>query len=72
MLEIPSAASSSVMPAKPASPPMKSPANEMTILTVGLAFKPLFNVIVKADYSVFKNEADSGVDQISVALGYLF
>lgn len=48
------------------------PANDREILTFGAAWKPIPNIVVKADYALQSNEADTGVDQLSVALGYLF
>jgi hypothetical protein len=30
------------------------------------------NISVKADYQILSNEADTGVDQLNVNLGYLF
>ena len=49
-----------------------NPANDVTILSYGVVYKPIYNVALKLDYSDFRNEADSGVDQVSFALGYLF
>jgi hypothetical protein len=49
-----------------------NPENDRTIATFGLAWKPLFNVALKADYQVQRNEAHTGVNQFNVALGYLF
>ncbi len=60
-------------PLNPAASPFASnPANDLTVLTYGVAWKPIFNVSIKLDYSDFKNDADTGVDQLSLALGYLF
>ena len=50
----------------------RGPANEGSALTLGLAWKPLVQVSVKADYQVLKTEAETGVNQLNVALGYLF
>jgi len=49
-----------------------NPANDVTVTTVGVAWKPIVNVVVKADFNRFENEAETGVDQFNVALGYLF
>ena len=49
-----------------------NPANDGTSLTLGLSWKPLPQIVGKADYQLYKNEAGSGVDQFNVALGYLF
>ncbi|NIQ53209.1 MAG: hypothetical protein GWN71_07155 [Gammaproteobacteria bacterium] len=48
------------------------PANVMTILSVGAAWRPVPSVIVKADYQLHGNDASTGIDQLNVALGYLF
>ncbi len=48
------------------------PANDRSILALGAAWKPIANIIVKADYQLHRNQADSGVDQFNVLLGYLF
>jgi hypothetical protein len=49
-----------------------NPANEGTILTVGASWKPLPQIVGKIDYEVQTNEAETGVNQLNVALGYLF
>ena len=49
-----------------------NPQNDQRIFTFGVAYKPLLNVIFKADYQWIRNQADTGVDQINLALGYLF
>ena len=48
------------------------PATDGRFLTVGAMWKPLPNVSLKADYQVLKNEAETGVNQLNVNLGYLF
>jgi hypothetical protein len=49
-----------------------NPANERTILSVGAAWKPVPQVVTKLDFQVHSNEAETGVNQLNVALGYLF
>ena len=49
-----------------------NPANDLRILTVGGAFYPHPQVVVKSDYEVRSNEAETGVDQWNIAIGYLF
>jgi hypothetical protein len=49
-----------------------NPANDRTIVSLGLAWKPLLNVALKADYQIQRNEADTGVNQFNLNLGYLF
>ena len=48
------------------------PANDVTVTTLGVSWKPILNVAVKADYSRIENEARSGVNQLDMALGFLF
>lgn len=50
----------------------KNPANDVESLTVGLAFKPIDQIVVKADYQDYDNGAGSATDQFNVALGYIF
>ncbi|MCI0417562.1 bZIP transcription factor, partial [bacterium] len=40
-----------------------NPTRDQTIWTFGLEYRPLFNIVVKADYQAFDNEADSAVNQ---------
>jgi len=51
---------------------LKDPARDVESLTLGLAFKPLDQVIVKADYQDYDNGAGTALDQFNVAIGYLF
>jgi hypothetical protein len=48
------------------------PANDLRILTLGLAWKPIPNLVVKGDYQVRTTEADTGVDQANLVVAYLF
>lgn len=48
------------------------PANEMQIISLGAAWKPLTNIVLKADYQIRSNEANTGVDQTNISMGYLF
>jgi hypothetical protein len=50
----------------------RNPANERRILTAGAAFLPHPQVIVKGDFQRQTNEAEMGVNQWNLALGYLF
>ncbi len=50
----------------------RDPANDVGVWTYGVAYKPLFNVSLKLDYSDFETRGDSGVDQFSFSVGYLF
>jgi hypothetical protein len=48
------------------------PATERTITSLGVAWKPLPNIALKADYQIQTNEARTGINQLNAALGYLF
>jgi uncharacterized small protein (DUF1192 family) len=48
------------------------PANEVKSLTVGLAYRPFDSVVFKADYQNYQNRARTGLDEVHVALGYIF
>jgi hypothetical protein len=50
----------------------RDPARDVESLTLGLALQPLDQIIFKLDYQDYDNEADTGVDQWNVAVGYLF
>lgn len=47
-------------------------AQDQTITTLGLVFKPLPQVAVKADYMKVENQAKTGRNQFNLALGYYF
>jgi hypothetical protein len=49
-----------------------NPANDRTIHTVGFQFLPISNVSVKSDYQWIRNEANTGLNQFNVSLGYNF
>jgi hypothetical protein len=49
-----------------------NPANDRSFLTIGTMWKPVPNVSLKADYQIVSNQADTGVNQLNVNLGYLF
>ncbi len=48
------------------------PQNDRRLVTIGAMWKPVPNISVKADYQVLSNEAETGVNQLNVNLGYLF
>ena len=48
------------------------PALDQTLLTVGVAYKPIPQVAVKLDLAKVENQARTGRDQVSLALGYTF
>lgn len=47
-------------------------ANDRKVTVIGAQFKPISSVVVKADYQIHKNEAQTGLNQFNIALGYLF
>ena len=49
-----------------------NPANDTSVLSLGAAWKPLVNVVFKADHQIHSNDAETGVNQLNLALGYLF
>lgn len=49
-----------------------NPARDQTFFTLGVDFKPIYNVVLKADYQWITNEAETGVNQFNIALGYSF
>ena len=45
---------------------------DKTFHTVGLELKPIYNVVVKADYQTTRNKAKTGYNQLNISLGYSF
>ncbi len=50
----------------------RNPENDARVLTIGLAFKPIEQLVVKTDWQQRRNAARTGVNQWNVALGYIF
>ena len=50
----------------------RNPANDVRIWTVGANYRPIPQIVLKADYQDYSNEARTGVDQWNLALGWLF
>jgi hypothetical protein len=50
----------------------KNPALARTNITTGLKYKPHPNIAFKLDYIIRKNDAETAVDQINLAVNYLF
>jgi hypothetical protein len=50
----------------------RNPANDQTILTLGVAFKPVPQSVIKIDWQDVDNAANTGSNQWNVALGYIF
>lgn len=48
------------------------PANDVEVWTFGAALRPIPQLIFKADYQMRSTEAETGLDQFNVALGYIF
>lgn len=51
---------------------LRNPENDRDILTVGLSYKPIPNVVVKIDYQNRDNKANESTDQFNLGLGYVF
>jgi len=47
-------------------------ANEQSIFTIGFAFKPISQTVVKVDYQNVENARNTGTNQWNVTLGYIF
>ncbi len=50
----------------------EDPAMKRSVVTLGVGVKPLAQVVLKADYQRFSNDAKTGVGQFNLAVGYLF
>ncbi len=48
------------------------PTRDHSLWTFGLDYKPISNIVIKADYIAADNEGGTGVDQFSILLGYNF
>lgn len=46
--------------------------NDTEIITVGLNFKPIEEIVTKVEYQFYDNAAGSASDQLNVGLGYIF
>lgn len=51
---------------------LANPANDVESLTLGIAYKPIEQLIFKADYQNVDNEAGTGTDRFNLLLGYVF
>ena len=49
-----------------------NPANDQQLLTLGLAYQPIEQLIFKAEFQNIENEANTGVDQFNLSMGYIF
>ena len=50
----------------------RSLSTDNTFATLGVELKPIPNVVVKIDHAWVSNDADTGVDQFNVNMGYAF
>ncbi|HEX7253804.1 MAG TPA: hypothetical protein VF376_13055 [Thermoanaerobaculia bacterium] len=50
----------------------RNPANDIHELTLGLAFKPIDQLVLKVDWQERRDAAQTGVNQWNFALGYIF
>ncbi|MYH39989.1 MAG: hypothetical protein F4154_03380 [Candidatus Dadabacteria bacterium] len=50
----------------------RDPANNRTEYTFGINYKPISNVVIKAEYQKLDNEASEAKDQFNFGLGYVF
>ena len=50
----------------------RDPANDIDVLTLGVSYKPIPQVVLKVDFQDIRNAAGTGTDQVNVALGYMF
>jgi hypothetical protein len=48
------------------------PANDEKLLTLGLAYQPIGQLVFKAEYQNINDEAGTGVDQFNLSMGYIF
>lgn len=51
---------------------VRNPASEVDILTLGFHWQPFEQLVVKADWQDVDNGAGTGVDQVNLALGWVF
>jgi hypothetical protein len=48
------------------------PANDLTVTSLGVAWKPVPQVVGKLGYQLHSNQADTGVNQLNIQMGWLF
>jgi hypothetical protein len=51
---------------------VRDPANDRTVKTFGLHYRPMPNIALKIDWQDFDDRAGTGLDRLNVALGWLF
>jgi len=42
------------------------------IYTIGLTYKPISNVAIKADFQDFENDSETAINQANLGIGYMF
>ena len=50
----------------------RSLSTDNTYLTAGIELKPISNIVVKVDHAWVSNDAETGVNQFNVSMGYAF
>ena len=50
----------------------RSPSRNNTYTTFGVELKPISNIVVKVDHMWVDNDADSGINQFNISVGYAF
>jgi hypothetical protein len=50
----------------------RSMSTDNTFITAGIELKPISNIVVKVDYAWVRNDAEIGVNQFNIGLGYAF
>jgi hypothetical protein len=48
------------------------PVNDQLVTSIGVAFKPIPQVVAKLGYQIHENEENTGTDQLNFQLGWLF
>ena len=51
---------------------VRNPENDREIFTLGVAYKPLPQTVIKADWENVQNRARTGADRVNLSLGYIF
>lgn len=51
---------------------MEDPAKNRTYHTAGIEFRPISNIAIKGDYQWIRNEAQTGLNQFNLNMGYSF
>jgi hypothetical protein len=49
-----------------------NPANDVDVLTFGVAYRPMDAIVFKLDYSDFDNGANNAIDRLTLGMGFVF